>query len=121
VGLSRPLLVYDACFLGTSLSHMDQQELYWTLAECVAWVRHRDDEAVNGCVDPGLSLEIPDEILQILRALRELHAAATGALPGARRVWARNHHRRGRSRSQQTKGGELSAHAAAALSTIRDV
>ena len=58
---------------------MDQQELYWTLAECVAWVRHRDDEAVNGCVDPGLSLEIPDEILQILRALRELHAAATGA------------------------------------------
>jgi hypothetical protein len=50
---------------------MDQQEPYWTLAECVAWVRHLDEEAVKGCIDLGLLLEIPDEILQILGALRQ--------------------------------------------------
>ena len=77
--------VYDACFLGTSLSHMDQQDHYWTLAECVAWVRHRDDEAVKRCVDPDLLLEMPDEILQILRTLRE--CCREGSLQAFGRRW----------------------------------
>jgi hypothetical protein len=72
-------------FWETSLRHMDQREPYWTLAECVAWVRTRDHEAVKGCVDPGLSLKIPDEILQILEDLRQ--RCREGSLQACGRRW----------------------------------
>ena len=68
-----------------SLRHMDQRELYWTLAECIAWARTRDDEAVKGCADPGLSLEIPDDVLQILEDLRQ--RCRDGSLRAQGRRW----------------------------------